>query len=192
MKRTVLAVTALAGLAIGSPAAAAQLLTYTFAAQTTSGPTSSHSGTFTLKGDGGVWSLHDIDFSIGSTVFTLANAGLTLRDFPQELDQYDTWLLGGKGNDPEGMAANTDDFWLITTGSLQDPSQWNVFEFGYTQRGFHDFAFARGSAVTMTAVQSAVPEPATWALLIAGFGMVGGAMRVAPRRKLKGRTALTT
>ena len=29
----------------------------------------------------------------------------------------------------------------------------------------------------------AVPEPASWALLIAGFGLVGGAMRSASRRK---------
>jgi hypothetical protein len=33
-----------------------------------------------------------------------------------------------------------------------------------------------------TANVAAVPEPSTWALLIAGFGLVGGSMRRAPRR----------
>ena len=32
---------------------------------------------------------------------------------------------------------------------------------------------------------SAVPEPATWAMMICGFGMVGGSMRSARRRKQK-------
>ncbi len=37
---------------------------------------------------------------------------------------------------------------------------------------------------------AAVPEPATWAMLIAGFGMVGFSMRRAQRRQTKGAMAL--
>lgn len=46
--------------------------------------------------------------------------------------------------------------------NFQDPSNWTV---------------------AMAPAQGAVPEPASWALLVAGFGMVGGAMR--SRRKVE-------
>ncbi|MEH3102609.1 MAG: PEPxxWA-CTERM sorting domain-containing protein [Sphingomonas phyllosphaerae] len=35
---------------------------------------------------------------------------------------------------------------------------------------------------TLTVADAAVPEPATWALMILGFGMVGGAMRLRTNR----------
>ncbi len=41
-----------------------------------------------------------------------------------------------------------------------------------------DATFTRGTlAFTYTPLAGAVPEPASWALMIAGFGLVGGAMR---------------
>lgn len=42
-----------------------------------------------------------------------------------------------------------------------------------------------GSKLTVSLVDSvnAVPEPATWAMMIGGFGMVGGAMRSARRKR---------
>lgn len=44
--------------------------------------------------------------------------------------------------------------------------------------------FTSASGVLLTAVQGGVPEPATWALMILGFGMVGGAMRRRPVAKV--------
>jgi hypothetical protein len=38
--------------------------------------------------------------------------------------------------------------------------------------------------VTIAALASGVPEPATWALTILGFGLVGGVMR-RQRRKVR-------
>lgn len=40
-----------------------------------------------------------------------------------------------------------------------------------------------GSGALTRRVAAAVPEPATWALMILGFGMVGGAMRASIRRR---------
>jgi hypothetical protein len=40
-----------------------------------------------------------------------------------------------------------------------------------------------GGSTTFNVVAAAVPEPATWAMMIGGFGMVGGAMRSARRRQ---------
>ena len=48
-------------------------------------------------------------------------------------------------------------------------------------QNFRGFAFAPDAAV----VTPGVPEPASWAMLIAGFGLVGGAMR----RQVKRRAA---
>jgi hypothetical protein len=43
---------------------------------------------------------------------------------------------------------------------------------------------AGGDSGVGTGIVTAVPEPATWAMLIAGFGAVGGAMRIRRRRDL--------
>jgi hypothetical protein len=37
--------------------------------------------------------------------------------------------------------------------------------------------------LSIAQINSAVPEPATWAMMIGGFGMVGGAMRSARRKQ---------
>ncbi len=42
--------------------------------------------------------------------------------------------------------------------------------------------FLNSSAVSLFSTPSAVPKPAAWAMMIAGFGMVGGALR--SQRKL--------
>ncbi len=40
-----------------------------------------------------------------------------------------------------------------------------------------DFSTDGGQAIFAYNSQTAVPEPATWAMMIAGFGLAGGAMR---------------
>lgn len=51
------------------------------------------------------------------------------------------------------------------------------FEFSRVQRsGIADLG-------TISEVPGAVPEPSTWALMLVGFGLVGGAMRSAKRRQ---------
>lgn len=48
--------------------------------------------------------------------------------------------------------------------------------------GNYDYVFVDNFTFTTREVQSAVPEPATWAFMLLGFGAVGGVMR--RRRKL--------
>ena len=50
------------------------------------------------------------------------------------------------------------------------------------------YAYAVGDKIDEVGNPGVVPEPATWAMMIAGFGMVGGAMRSA-RREGKAVTA---
>lgn len=47
--------------------------------------------------------------------------------------------------------------------------------------GFHPFGIDN---VRFDGVQSAVPEPATWATMLLGFGLIGGAMRYRRRPKV--------
>lgn len=48
-----------------------------------------------------------------------------------------------------------------------------------TGSGFHPFGIDN---IQFESVQSAVPEPATWATMLLGFGLIGGAMRSVRRR----------
>jgi len=68
------------------------------------------------------------------------------------------YTLGGAGNK-----------FGFSIMNLSTAPKINVF--GYSKDG----AFYNASRVTVT--QGAVPEPASWALMIAGFGMVGATLR---------------
>ena len=51
----------------------------------------------------------------------------------------------------------------------------------------YDYTDAFANKVTFTLTAPAVPEPASWALMLAGFGVVGGVLR--GKRKAKGALA---
>lgn len=53
----------------------------------------------------------------------------------------------------------------------------NGATFTPTYQGIPSVAISVGDTVAAAPVAGAVPEPATWAMMIAGFGLVGGAMR---------------
>lgn len=64
----------------------------------------------------------------------------------------------------------------------------NVKETGHCllrwDEGVNIYGFRRGLGTARVSYYlTAVPEPATWAMMIAGFGLVGGALRM-PRRRL--------
>lgn len=81
-----------------------------------------------------------------------------------------------------------------TTGATRDDMGWSPFEYSFvadsatTTLSFtSSMGGAYGAALDAVSVSGAVPEPATWALMILGFGAVGGAMRrrgVASRPRL--------
>lgn len=82
----------------------------------------------------------------------------------------------------------SDSFLSITIGNRYSPfgapltsvaDQFNALKNGSPFAGFPTAGYW---TATMPAVTPSVPEPATWAMMIAGFGMVGGALR---RRSVK-------
>ena len=93
-------------------------------------------------------------FTLGSTIIELANISSAFSSF----NFVNSSITGFDANDV----------------SLAD---------GVLTLDFRDTAFAQGStAVVSLETMAAVPEPATWLMMILGFGFVGGAMR-AKRRK---------
>lgn len=80
--------------------------------------------------------------------------------------------LGGNEGVTVAMSPVTGSFTLDYAGSGLTQITLNNFAVRYISTG----ANGAGSG-TGVGVESAVPEPTTWALLILGFGAVGGAMR---------------
>ena len=68
------------------------------------------------------------------------------------------------------------------TGTAQN-LDWRTLAFSFTATGaqstlaFGNSAGGTNAGVLLDSVSVSVPEPASWALMISGFGLVGGAMR---------------
>jgi hypothetical protein len=129
-------------------------------------------GGFTLLQDAATQkaTLQSIDFTIGSTVFTLANTGLNpnhnVVGSPDAFILYGNWDRYG-----EGVQGTTEDFYLTF-----NPFTLKGYDLAYSQAGLA-VKHSTGSNLTVALATAAVPEPGSWAMMIAGFGLIGGAMR---------------
>ena len=86
-----------------------------------------------------------------------------------------------------GSSIQVDSFNLPTgTQTLTLMGQLNPLA---TPAGGNNFARVGGS-ITLTSLAGAVPEPATWAMLVLGFGVMGGAMRSRTRKSQVSRQTL--
>ncbi len=97
----------------------------------------------------------------------LAN-GFTKATIPAKIEglAFGQDVLVGGVNTHTLFVVNDNDF-LPTVGGLANPNQF--FVVGFTDADLADFQQQQFAA--------AVPEPASWTLMIAGFGLVGGALR---------------
>ena len=126
------------------------------------------------------------DFQIGAGNANFASVTLPAGLAPG--DQYNLFLWSGSqwvaaGSVPGGTAhafggSGVDRFRVtgIPVSANLDPNSPTAFVTDVT------FAGAGSFTGTMTPLTARVPEPSTWALLVAGFGLVGTAAR---RRKAK-------
>lgn len=165
------AVKLLIGLAIGSTGtqASATVFIETFEFQAVStGLIPLHSGDFTIQYDDATnaATLLGINFEIGTTVFTTANTGLEYGGNNVALGQ--SYYIGGLAFSPTGISSNTNDFLLHF-----NPYTRTAGAFYYSTVGLNEIP----SGTATLAIATAVPEPATWAMMLLGFGAVGIAMR---------------
>jgi hypothetical protein len=173
MRKMFSAAVAALALTLSAPAAAAIVVTdYSFTANTVGGLPTAQSGTFSVAyndaNPSAPFTLTGLNLTIGSTLFTTAN----------------TWVLqspggfniaGGFQFQGFSVLEGTDDFTLsfVTSGGQLVPYFFESTRAGLTGIGSSDVA--HGLAVTQ--LTGAVPEPATWAMMILGFGGIGFAMR---------------
>ena len=156
---TVLACTAV-------PALAQTSSSYTFSGVVGGKASNLFTGTFTLANNAGVYSLSAFSGRYKTAVFDLSNSGL-IQFAPSYL------IIGGQPNGYNNLITGTDDFQMTfnprrETGNLgiDFVSVANSFDFGPVEYTFRQ------------ATAGAVPEPASWGLMIVGFGLIGVAARL--------------
>ncbi len=107
-------------------------------------------------------------------------AGISLNSFDLPLDSplsfdYDSasdfMLIGGSANGTSTLMPMHTDFVMYIWWASGNPFTWRLY---YGVPGI-DTAFA--GDLTLTSTTLPVPEPATWAMMLGGFGAVGGMMR---------------
>ena len=169
MRKLLLGVVGATALAVGSAAGA--VVTVDSSTMVTSGPTTVVNTTtigFTEA------DLSSPTFT-ENLVFTNTLAGLysiTLTTSSPAIDFTSAILTGAGG--PFGLVEINDDgiseFWRLANPITLSASQYTL-----TINGNNSGAGSLGGSITIS--PSAVPEPATWAMMLLGFGAVGFAMR---------------
>lgn len=187
MQRAAMAVTILASFA-AVPASAASIV-YTGSQQV-----GTIAATYSITTDGSLGNLNarsiqlfDVTLTNGASTIAFNNNVGSVRGFFTAtatnlsinrviLAELDFATSGITNNLFDGVLIFTDSFTQAQIGSLAPSTFSNQ----------NSISFATAPAVVITPTP-AVPEPATWAMMIVGFGTVGGAMR---RRKSKVTTTV--
>lgn len=110
----------------------------------------------------------DVSVPIDQMDSCSAPAGLTCKTSGFYSDS--TPFIGGEGYDIVGRGLTwSTTYYYFADGALSQPGV------------YHAQVFLNDDAV-LTVSGSAIPEPTTWAMLILGFGVAGGALRYGRRR----------
>jgi hypothetical protein len=172
MKSTVLAAAMTAAIVISAPASAA---TVSFAGDTTGSPTFNRpAGTSGLSSIGTAVAYDFYTFSV-DTAGSYALAAISSFDnylllYQGAFDPASSLTNLVAANDDGGGGSNA-----LLTNALLSGTSYTVVVTGFSNSdvGIYGLGISGPGAISV----AAVPEPATWALMILGFGAVGGAMR---------------
>lgn len=132
-------------------------------------------------------------FSFAAQNSELLNASFSnIFPYPQTYGGPDS--PGGTGSDPALFGAlgyspqMFDDYTYHLSFFVPVTSSMTSFRLGGRSSSFGDGAFGVDNFKVEGFTSAAVPEPATWAMMIMGFSLIGGSMRAARRQQL-GRLA---
>ena len=185
MSKTLVKLLASVALAIGGASVADAAVTYTridFTANFAgNGPNNTLSGNYTFSYDSAAnsYALTAINFSLNGMVFTLANTGIASSAFAVSVGGTDSGSLGSVG----GVANGVLDFAIAINpivpnpGNPQPPLTGRSFIYSLPGASQTYVTTNVTTTATTVAAPSAVPEPATWGLMLAGFGVVGAGLR---------------
>ena len=128
----------------------------------------------------------DTDIESGTATGSLNNFRFD-RTFPNGLGSIDACLTSGNGNNCNGgggggatMTTPATGEFTLSFGDDVDSLVLREFLVRYQSVGMNGQGSGSGSQIVD--IPGAVPEPATWALLLLGFGFIGATMRT-PRRR---------
>ena len=159
-----IALAAVAALGLGAPASA-QFVSVNYVIGGTG------SGTISLAYDAGTstYSLLDFDYTIAGVHFDETRAGI-IPYKPNEA--FQGVFVGGLIGGVSGFGSGTNDF-IFPFAPNYPAESTQAQGISYAVGG----ALLSGSVRINQLPPAAVPEPATWAMMLLGFGAVGMAMR---------------
>ena len=158
-------------LAAGSANAAQYVRSFDFNVTDAGGPQPNQTGSFSLRFDDAnarLVSLDAISYIVNGYAYSVTNAGAEFFGTAQV-------RIGGTASGLFFINSNTDDFFLRFALTSLTPQT-----FSYATAGTPGF-FGEAANVSLRETTASVPEPATWAMFIGGFGLIGATMR---RRKV--------
>lgn len=148
----------------------------------TSTPTTEGGNNFVIAGEG---------YYPGTTTNsdTLYNLTLTFADGATITGQYVFDVVSPGGQFRNGTSATVGNLTYTLNGFGWDRSQADNVSAYRAQSGGDPFDYT--GQFSYSAVTAAVPEPATWAMFVLGFGALGGAMRSRARKSANARGTLS-
>lgn len=161
--------------ALVSTSALAQSYTYNYAAATGT----ANSGSFTIFNNNGAFSLTAFNGTVGGVSYNLSTAGLATFGSNRV-------YLGGLLNGVNLVVGGTNDF--DQDGSFAPGALAFTDTFSYAVAGTVGIVGSPTVNFTQVVAAAAVPEPATWGMVILGMGAVGYTMR---RRKSSNMTRVS-
>ncbi|MES2905246.1 MAG: PEPxxWA-CTERM sorting domain-containing protein [Pseudomonadota bacterium] len=120
-------------------------------------------------------------------------SGTTIVDFAYSLFLDGGQVFSGSQNDVSNCCIHLGESAFLTSGLVFDQLTFTVSlesGVGRTPVSLLPFAGAPEQTQSGIAFVNSVPEPSTWAMMLMGFAMVGGAMRRRLRRQLQATPSL--
>ena len=161
--------------------------------------TATFGNTFEVSGAGGFMSVTGLTGTMNGTLAFSATEGTTIAQSLSNFFVFNDGRGGTYNFSPTSVLTSSfsnipnvsSSVGLFILGNVADPFQSftptpSSLTLSFNSTGGSPYSASATLSVPPAGMTAAAPEPAAWALMIAGFGMVGGTRR---RRKIKARVS---